>query len=68
MFIYRTERQHSCPRFKSVSIQAETEIAGKSDEEGILPIMIAMLKALRYQAGFLFQTFRLPKLSAKNGR
>lgn len=44
MLVYRTERQMSGPRFKSIAIQTETQITGKGNKEYIFPMIVATLQ------------------------
>ena len=41
MLVYRTERQITGPRFKSIAIQTETQITGKGNKEYIFPMACA---------------------------
>ncbi len=61
MLVYRPERKQSCPRLKSIAIQAETEITGKSDKESIFPMMIAPFQPVGNLLRLLFQTFGLER-------
>ena len=46
---------------KSIAIQAETEITGKSDKESIFPMMIAPFQPVGNLLRLLFQTFGLER-------
>lgn len=59
MLVYRTERQATGPRFKGVSVQSETEVAGKGDKEYIFPMMIATLQAGGNGTGLLLEALHL---------
>ncbi len=52
MLVYRTERQMTCPRFKSIAIQTETEITGKSNKEYIFPMIVATFQTLGMACAF----------------
>src|SRR3712207_136800 len=61
MFVDRAERKRSRPTFERVSVQSETEITGKSNEESVFPIPVASLQPFFYLQGFLLQPFRLQR-------
>ena len=44
MLVYRTERQMSGPRFKSIAIQTETQITGKGNKEYIFPMIVVPVR------------------------
>ena len=59
MLVYRPKWKQSCPRLKSIAIQAETEITGKSDKEGIFPMTVTSFQPVGNLPCFLLQSFGL---------
>ena len=59
MLINGTKREQICPSLKSIAIQAETEITGKSDKEGIFPMTVTSFQPVGNLPCFLLQSFGL---------
>ena len=59
MLRYRAKRNGVCPPLKGVAIDAKAEVASESNEECVLPILVADLTALHYLLRALLETFHL---------
>ena len=59
MLVYGAEWKAVCPCLESIPIQPEAEVTSKSNEENILPMMIAAFEPLGYDACFLLKTLYL---------
>ena len=59
MLRYRAKRNGVCPPFEGVAIDAKAEVASESNEERVLPILVADLTTLHYLFRALLETFHL---------
>ena len=59
MLVYGAEWKAVCPCLESIPIQPEAEVTSKSNEENILPMMIAAFEPLGYDMCFLLKTLYL---------